>query len=247
MARRRVRLLSSVKFERGCRRGRRSSSRRRRAGRGDRARSSELGKKRNRSGSRATTSSCGTTRTTRSSTSIAMLQQLFGHPAGEGLPDRRGSRQSRPGDRADHDPRTRRAEARPDSRLRQGRADRRAAKARCRRPSSRRRVASDCQRRIAAGYGDDCTDSPRLPTNRFPADVPWPRSKPSRSAARSTSTRRSSCARGWPAVGYRDAADERAGRPVHRQHLHGHGRGRLQEPADDSPAGPPQSRARGSS
>ena len=31
-----------------------------------------------------------------------------------------------------------------------------------------------------------------------------------------------------------------SGRAVRRQHLHGHGRGRRQEPADDSPAGPRQ-------
>ncbi len=39
----------------------------------------------------------------------------------------------------------------------------------------------------------------------------------------------------------------RSGRSVHRQHLHGHGRRRLQEPADDSPTGGAAIPARGSS
>ena len=43
-------------------------------------------------------------------------------------------------------------------------------------------------------------------------------------------------------IGYRDAAECRARRSVHRQHLHGHGRRRLQEPAGDSPAGARESR-----
>ena len=55
-----------------------------------------------------------------------------------------------------------------------------------------------------------------------------------RSAARSTSTKRSSCAGLWGS-GYRKPRT-RAGRPVHRQHLHGHARGRRQEPPDDPPA-----------
>ena len=47
--------------------------------------------------------------------------------------------------------------------------------------------------------------SPRwLPTDRSP----WPRCTRSRSAARSTSTKRSSCAQALAAAGYRDAADD---------------------------------------
>ena len=159
-----------------------------------------------------------------------MLRELFGHTQEEchkmaETVDTQGKV-----DRADDDQGARRAEARPDPRLRQGRAHQELQGLDARHD----RIGGLAERHGSSRIVLD-SETHHETANRH-ARL---QGQPVRNRVRA----RRACS----ASAIEDAAEDEARRAVHRQHLHGDGRRRLQEPAGDSPAGAARIPARRSS